>query len=99
MSANCHVVNNNCSANGGAGIRSIDGGNFSRIESNHVSGNKAGIVVESPFNLVIRNSATDNADHSPGAHFEVNYDIVPANTVGPIAFNLDNDLNPHANYS
>ena len=99
VSANCYIVNNNCSANEGAGIRVNPGGQFNRIESNHVSDNKAGIVVQGQTNLIIRNSATHNGDFDSGtAVTEVNYDLVHGNSVGPLAFNLDNDLNPHANY-
>jgi hypothetical protein len=93
--ANCYAVNNNCSANEGAGIRSSVRGNWNRIESNHVSENKtAGVVVEALGNLIIRNSV---ADTGLGA---VDYDIVSGNSVGPIrGTELDNDSNPHANYT
>jgi len=47
----CHVINNNSTTNEGAGIRVSRAGQFNRIESNHVSDNKSGIVVQSPINL------------------------------------------------
>jgi parallel beta-helix repeat protein len=95
----CHVINNNSTTNEGAGIRVSRAGQFNRIESNHVSDNKSGIVVQSPINLIIRNSAIHNADFdSPGPVLGADYDIVPGNTVGPFAVDLNNDVNPHANY-
>ena len=98
LSANCYVVNNNSSTNEGAGIAE-SGGNFNRIESNHVSEIKAGgIVVKSIANLIIRNSAIANSDPDSDG-FEVNYDIVSGNSVGPFAFGpLDDDSNPHGNF-
>jgi len=98
VSLNCYVVSNNCSANDGAGIRSSVKGNGNRIESNHVSDNKvAGVVVEAPGNLIIRNSAANNG---PGGAGVPEYDIVSGNTVGPVrGGELDNDSNPHANYN
>src|SRR5262249_55194694 len=85
---NCCVLNNNCSANKSAGVR-VAVGQFNRIESNHVSQNQAGIVVQTAFNVIIHNSAFFNSldsPSSPGPTKVVNYDVVSGNSTGPSAF-------------
>ena len=72
------ITGNTCNLNGhlagdGAGIRVA--GVDNRIDSNNVTDNDCGIEVESPDNLIIRNSASGNT---------INYTIAINNRVGEI---------------
>jgi hypothetical protein len=100
LSDHCSSVGNNCTGNNGAGIRAKPSGQFTRIEANHVTGNKVGIQVESQINLIIRNSAAHNGDFTgTDPATLVNYDIDSGNHAGPVSFgSLDEDSNPHTNY-
>ncbi|MFQ5805234.1 MAG: right-handed parallel beta-helix repeat-containing protein [Phycisphaerae bacterium] len=77
VTSGCHVVGNTCysngALNGAAGVRAIGADN--RIDGNHVTNNSLGIDVDGEGNLIVRNSARENA---------TNYDIVEGNKVGAI---------------
>ena len=65
---------------------------MARVEGNTVTNYTRGYRVDTPGNLIIRNSATGNTD---------NYGTIAAgNTVGPIvgSSNIGSSNNPHANY-
>ena len=65
VNSDCQVLGNTCRHNGypdpaaGAGIHALGANN--RIDSNHVTGNDWGLLVDVVGNLIIRNSASDNA--------------------------------------
>ena len=72
----CYVFNNNCAQNNEIGIKC----NFltsgeNRIDSNHVMGAPIGIIVDSPGNIITRNSV--RADTTA-------YNISTGNSYGPI---------------
>ena len=76
-SSGCSIVANACSSNGsggdGAGVHVTSSDN--RLEGNNVTSNIRGIDVDTPGNLIIKNSAKGNT---------TNYTIVAGNAVGPI---------------
>lgn len=76
VAARCHVLNNTCNSNLGAGVNAT--GERNRIDGNHVADNVRGIEAATPglVNFIVRNSAIGNGS---------NYgSIDPANDVGPI---------------
>ena len=91
------VVDNQSTANGGAGIHATVAGD--RIEGNHAIYNSQGILVNGPYNLIIRNSARYNP--GAGSIGSSNFIITAGNLVGPIltssTFNTNNS--PQANFS
>jgi hypothetical protein len=72
----CNVSNNNCAQNNEIGIRcgTVTSGQ-NRIDANHVMGAPIGIKVDSPGNIITRNSV--RADTTA-------YDISTGNSYGPI---------------
>jgi parallel beta-helix repeat protein len=93
-SSDSKITGNTCNNNGenltGAGIHVTQGG--TRIDSNTVTDNVRGIYVDSPFNLVIRNSASENT---------TNYDIVAGNKDAQVLSPGSGfvSTNPWANFS
>lgn len=86
----CAVENNTATENGwspgdGAGI--LVNGNYNRIDGNNTTGNDRGIDVDASQNVIVRNSAADNA---------VEYSIVGGNQVGPIG-SADTATSPWSN--
>ena len=81
-STDCHVINNNCTANNQANVSTNAGivaaGNGNTIDSNMSDSNTngGGYVVSGTRNLVVRNSAAFNG---------YNYNVAGAgNTYGPV---------------
>lgn len=77
-SAECFIAGNTCVLNGfsagdGAGILISFGDN--RIEGNHCARNTRGIEIDSPGNMIIRNTCSANI---------TNWDIAAGNAYGPI---------------
>ncbi|RLA59847.1 MAG: hypothetical protein DRQ89_13570 [Epsilonproteobacteria bacterium] len=95
--SDCLVVGGDFSGNGfdageGAGIHLTGSFGDNRIESNTVTDNDRGIDVDSPGNLIIRNSASGNS---------TDYAIIGTQTIGPIitATGTITNTNPWANFS
>lgn len=104
--SSCVIRGNTCHFNGrddGAGIHAV--GNDIRIEGNNCTNADRGIEVDSPGNIIIRNTCSTNTS---------NWDIVIGNSVGPIVIAGTNTSNiigngpvastlgstdPHANFS
>ncbi|MCB9846645.1 MAG: hypothetical protein H6811_11755 [Phycisphaeraceae bacterium] len=73
VNSGCLVQENVCESNVGSGIRTTQDNN--RIQSNTLTLNGAGLRVDLGGNLIIQNSASDNA---------TNFALFGANTAGPI---------------
>jgi parallel beta-helix repeat protein len=89
----CRVVGNEVSNQlTGAGILVTEGSN-NRIEGNHAAGNQTGVLVTGTDNLIIQNSASDNAN---------NYNIATGNHYGQIVSSPGagfTNSNPWANFA
>jgi parallel beta-helix repeat protein len=93
VESNCRVVANTCYQNGrlgdGAGIHATSRNN--RIQANNLVLNDRGVEVDAAGNIIVKNTASDNAP---------NYEILAGNAYGPIVdVNGVGDISATANAS
>jgi hypothetical protein len=90
-SSRVSVSESSSQSNGAAGIHLDSGVTLTGVQDNDVANDAVGVRVQSPGNLLVRNTALGNG---------TDYDVHPSNPVVIVPLSgLASSTNPHANYS